>query len=193
MGTYCIVVYSGILERMECVCRSIVPTMKSSSFQTQRLVIRPWNAGDAAWYIESIDHEVIRWTRESGALSPDDWWDRVNSLTLGDEGSSLCIEDRHGSPVGSLGIWLRDDEAELSYWVDADHRGNGYAAEALAGALEWLSGEQPGSDVMLEIHPQNAASIAVAETAGFTFDGTADSCAPCADDNGQVSLYRRPA
>ena len=90
-------------------------TMQSSSFQTQRLVMRPWNPGDATWFVASLDEEIIRWTRESDAPSRDDWWERVGSLTLGDEGSSLCIEDEHGSPVGSLGIWYRDGAAELSY------------------------------------------------------------------------------
>lgn len=156
-------------------------------------MVRAWTPRDAAWYVASIDDEIARWTREPDAPPPDDWWERVGSLTLGDEGSSLCIEDEHGSPVGSFGIWYRDGEAELSYWVAATHRRNGYAAEALAGAVEWLSVVHPDFGVLLEIHPENAASIAVAEAAGFSFDETVDSCAPCADENGQVAVYRRTA
>ena len=48
----------------------------------------------------------------------------------------------------------------------------------------------PEIPIELEIHPQNEASIRVAQRAGFAFAELRQSCDSCADTDGNVAIYR---
>lgn len=126
-------------------------------------------------------------------MSEDDWSWLVGSGQPVDTPTLLCIENDSVEPVGSVVRRIHNDEIELSYWLAATERRKGYAAEALLGAVGWCGASHPGTPLVLEIHPGNAASIAVAERSGFSFDASQASCAPYADDNGQVAIHRGPA
>lgn len=53
-------------------------------------------------------------------------------------------------------------------WVFArEAHGQGYASEAVEAALQWADRELSGQTFSAIIHPENAASIRVAEKAGF--------------------------
>ena len=163
--------------------------MVSGGFRTEHLTVRPWRSEDASWYSAAIDDEVIRWTRLSGNPSGAEWEKIVESGAMANASASFCIENEFGDAVGALGKKLHSDTVELSYWLAAAGRGHGYAREALAGAVVWCADSHPGTPIVLEIHPGNGASIAVAEKTGFVFDGLRSSCASCADDNGHVAVY----
>jgi ribosomal-protein-alanine N-acetyltransferase len=76
--------------------------------------------------------------------------------------------------VGYVGLNLRDVDlgrASLGYWVGPDHRGHGYAAQALAGLARWARAELQIARLELYIEPWNIASVRTAEHAGFEREG----------------------
>lgn len=68
------------------------------------------------------------------------------------------------------------DELELSYHVyDAAQTGKGFASEAVRLTTRYLFDRTRLNRVRLIIHPDNAASIRVAEKCGYRHEGTARS------------------
>ncbi|HUH08022.1 MAG TPA: GNAT family protein [Egibacteraceae bacterium] len=66
---------------------------------------------------------------------------------------------------------------ELSYLVfGPDHRGKGYATEAVGLLTAYLFARLRIDRVQLNIHPDNQASRRVAEKAGYTLEGVMRSC-----------------
>jgi RimJ/RimL family protein N-acetyltransferase len=78
-------------------------------------------------------------------------------------------------------------EIEMGWFFAAHAHGRGYASEAVAAALTWADGSQPGRDIVAIIDPENSPSIRVAQRAGFVLDGNASY------KEDTVLLYRRSA
>jgi RimJ/RimL family protein N-acetyltransferase len=77
-----------------------------------------------------------------------------------------------GHVVG--GVNLRFSEAgvgEASYFLGASARGRGVASRAVLLVADWGFREHGLMRVFLRADPRNAASIALAERAGFTYEG----------------------
>lgn len=85
------------------------------------------------------------------------------------------------------GLWLRDGghigqlqvknidwgvpSAELGYFVDAAHRGHGYAAEALGAILKLCLQDRGFKRLYGRILPNNVASMRLVEKLGFAAEG----------------------
>jgi [ribosomal protein S5]-alanine N-acetyltransferase len=66
---------------------------------------------------------------------------------------------------------------ELSYLIfGTQHRGKGYATEAVRLLTRYLFARKPIQRLQLNIHPDNAASQRVAVKAGYTLEGVMRSC-----------------
>lgn len=78
---------------------------------------------------------------------------------------------------------------ELSYGLNREYWGNGYATEAAAALLSHALNELGLPEVVSAIHPRNTASIRVAEKLGLSFRKKMEW-----PGQGQVNLYaiRRP-
>ena len=78
----------------------------------------------------------------------------------------------NGSFVGNCGAhWTDDDELNIGYWVVLEHLRSGYASEAVRAVT--AAGFDAGvRRFVLNCHPDNAASIGVARSTGFTFLST---------------------
>jgi RimJ/RimL family protein N-acetyltransferase len=87
------------------------------------------------------------------------------------------VEERvTGAFVGEVGLadYRRaieppfDGVPEIGWVLSPAHHGKGYATEAVAAALQW-AGDQLGADlVVCLIHPENKASLKLAQRFGFT-------------------------
>jgi RimJ/RimL family protein N-acetyltransferase len=163
--------------------------MNALEIQTQRLRTRGWTDADAAWYVAAIDDEILRWTREPEDLTVEVW--RACLADGGTERSRSAAITVGGLPVGNVSVMQRSDSAEISYWLAADGRGNGYASEALLAVSNWAAEAFDIAFTYLEISPDNTPSIAVAQTCGFTLFGYRLSDDRCADDLGRVAVYRK--
>ena len=56
---------------------------------------------------------------------------------------------------------------EIGYAVGPAHRGQGLAVRAVRVMADYAFGQLGAQEVILELEPQNAASVAVATKAGF--------------------------
>jgi RimJ/RimL family protein N-acetyltransferase len=76
--------------------------------------------------------------------------------------------------VGILGMFFHDAaNVELGYWIGTAHQRQGYASEALAGAVAALAQTCPAVSVFAECRDSNVASRRVLEKAGFRATGRA--------------------
>ncbi len=164
-----------------------VPTLAGDG-----VVLRPWSADDAAWYVASRDALVYEWTREPQALTIDEA--QANIAAAADDptrGGFAIVDPDSGELLGNLGVVVHDDTVELSYWVAPAARGQGIASAALATGSFWAANTFGKSALELITHPENVASKRVAEKAGFVATGIRESCDTCADADGMVSHYER--
>ena len=63
--------------------------------------------------------------------------------------------------------WLAPEEANIGYHVFPEHRGLGHATRAVRLMLEHLRADTDWETATLLIHPNNTASLKVAERNGF--------------------------
>lgn len=63
--------------------------------------------------------------------------------------------------------WLAPDEVNVGYHVFPEHRGRGHATQAVRLMLDHLRENTGHSVATLLIHPDNVASLTVAERSGF--------------------------
>jgi len=74
--------------------------------------------------------------------------------------------------VGGANLRLGDHRiGEVSYFLRASARGRGLATRAVALVAGWAFDELGLERIELRVHPENQASIRVAERAGFTREG----------------------
>ena len=81
-----------------------------------------------------------------------------------------------------------DAAVEIGYTIFPEHRGNGYATEAVLGLVDW-AGRRGAATVLASIAEGNQPSLRVLErVGGFTPIGT------CTDDDGTTErVFRRDA
>lgn len=69
--------------------------------------------------------------------------------------------------VGGAAVTLRGTEAAISYWLVPAHTGAGYAREAVSALVSIVFEAASVELAVIECHPANQASAAVARGAGF--------------------------
>jgi RimJ/RimL family protein N-acetyltransferase len=135
--------------------------------ETDRLLLRPLTPEDIDDLVAL--HEDPTVARFMGAydragLSA---WLRSNrdEWTVRGYGRMAIVERSSGRFVGRSGLkrWPQFDETELGWGLRSDERGHGFATEAAAAALRWGFEHLGVPYITAMIHPDNAASIAVAE------------------------------
>jgi RimJ/RimL family protein N-acetyltransferase len=140
------------------------------------VALRAWAPGDAdAVFAACQDPEIARFVpipqpyteaiaRSFVARRRADW--------DGDDERSFAITDAvTGDVLGAIARHRRaEHRAEFGYWLAPSARGRGAATRALRLIAAWSLAE---GFVRLELftHPDNTASAAVAQRAGFEFEG----------------------
>ena len=74
-----------------------------------------------------------------------------------------------------------DGVVEVGYQLIPRFRGNGYAREALGALVDRAFAEPEIEEVVAVIHPDNAPSIAVAESVGFEHTGASSEVHPTSE------------
>jgi RimJ/RimL family protein N-acetyltransferase len=80
------------------------------------------------------------------------------------------VERQSGAIAGDIGVRVlgeAHDSAEIGYTIAPPFQNNGYATEAVTAACEWMFAARGLARVIAVMDSRNAASIAVAENAGF--------------------------
>jgi RimJ/RimL family protein N-acetyltransferase len=123
------------------------------------------------------DPEIPRWTRVPspyGRSEAEQWFERQGSAREGGTILNLMIVDGDDRLLGSVGIVEVDWEegrCELGYMLAREARGRGVMTRALRLLARWIFDSLPIERLQLGIEPDNAPSRALAERAGFTFEG----------------------
>jgi RimJ/RimL family protein N-acetyltransferase len=79
--------------------------------------------------------------------------------------------DRLLGACGIVEVDWTEGRAELGYWLAREARGRGVMTRAIPLLVSWIFESLPIERVQLGIEPANAASRALAERTGFTFEG----------------------
>lgn len=145
-------------------------------FETDRLFFRQWTEDDLAPLARlNADKEMVRYLGRGAVMSRADNWRQI-ALLLGHwqmRGYGLwAVEEKASAAfIGRIGLWYPEGwpGVEAGWLVDRAHWGKGYASEGGRAALE-IGFERLGvSSICSVIHPENAASIRVAEKIGERF------------------------
>jgi RimJ/RimL family protein N-acetyltransferase len=139
--------------------------------QTARLVLRGWHASDIeAHAAMSADPEVMRYF--GGPFDREESWRRMAThaghWALRGYGMWAVEREADGALLGRVGLWNPEGHPGLEVgWHLARHAwGQGYAAEAARAAIDWAWTVLEAPRLISLIHPENAASIRLAERLG---------------------------
>lgn len=151
-------------------------TKNIERIETERLVIRPWAAGDVSRLLEirSID-EVAKWLS-----NPDSWSDESTSHDAIERWSGLIANDgvlghwavvpRGGVPVGAVSLQRTPDDTEttIGWYLHPDESGQGFAREAAQALLDrCFLVDESLRRVWAVMWPENTASATVAGRIGM--------------------------
>lgn len=145
-------------------------------FETERLQLVPLGPDRAEQLAEVYadpgvsryvggDSLTVASTREQAAWFEQVWHERGY-------GQSAVIERATGHLIGRIGLsfWPEWDEVELGYVLCRAAQGRGLALEGCQPWIEWASAHLLDSHLIAVIHPDNVASIRLAQRVGFNFD-----------------------
>ncbi len=140
--------------------------------ETRRLILREWREEDLEPYAEFMaDEEMVRYL---GGVTKDrdETW-RLIAAFVGHwalRGFGLwAVEDKaDGAFVGEVGLWFPEGwpAIEVGWSIMKPHQGKGYATEAARASAQWAFEHLELDSLISVIHPENAASIAVAKKLG---------------------------
>ncbi|WP_055534978.1 GNAT family N-acetyltransferase [Streptomyces graminilatus] len=153
--------------------------MDPVTLTTPRLLLRTVGPHDAdAVYAAVQDPDIQRWTTIpspylpehahgfTNKLVPDSWADG-SMFTFG-----VFLPDAE-ELVGMVALTMRaPGVTEVGFWAAKAHRGNGYITEATIAASRWAFTRLSVDRVEWRAEVGNAASLATAQKAGFTMEGT---------------------
>lgn len=145
--------------------------------ETERLVLREWEPGDAAALAGIVsDPDVMRFI-EDGRTWPaeraSDWIGRLQQSYRTRGWSRWAVAERAGGRVvGSCGFApLASGEIDFGYLFARDAWGRGYATEVGRAALRHGFERLGFSEVVASVAPEHGASRKVLEKLGFRFRG----------------------
>jgi RimJ/RimL family protein N-acetyltransferase len=146
------------------------------------VALRPLDERDAPAVQRALeDSEIGRWF-DNSRVSVQEVVGRSSGRWERSEAAEFAILDG-GRCVGS--IWLHigpSSRATVGYWLLPEGRGKGFMSRALLLVTRWAFAELGLKRIGLLADPRNAASVNVAERAGFRREGVLRSWA---DVNGE--------
>ena len=141
------------------------------------VTLRGWRDSDAGALTAMMDEpEIARWTRapspylERHAI---EWLATHSTLMRRRTELPLAIEDAaSGELIGSMALRFPEDgRGEFGYLVAAGARRRGVASRALRLYAKWAFDELGVERLEVLAQPDNAASVALAESVGFRREG----------------------
>jgi RimJ/RimL family protein N-acetyltransferase len=148
--------------------------------ETRRLYLRPYQAGDGAWFYAMSRRNrahLQRYESDNVVLSihsPEEAEALVRELAAGfaaqtclflgafDRSTDGFVAQIYAGPIN------RDPpEFEIGFFVDRDHEGQGYVTEAVQATLGMLFEQLEACRLCLECDDTNLRSRRVAERCGF--------------------------
>lgn len=146
--------------------------------ESERLIFRSLKKEDIPNWVPFFDvddyqHFVLQDTSIPGEDRAKEWIEfQIERAQRGVYGQLAVIEKSSGKFMGVGGIIERDDvngkhELEITYSLLPNFHGKGYATELALNFIDFARENQLKSTVISLIHPENIASIRVAEKNGL--------------------------
>jgi len=146
---------------------------------TERLAIRRFSAGDAAFilrllnepsFVQNIGDKGVRTLEQAERYLIDG---PINSYLRHGHGLYLVALKGSLEPIGMCGLLKRDrfNDVDLGYAFLPEHWSSGYAYESASAILRSGNGAAPFPRVLAFVSPGNAPSIRLLEKLGFSFAG----------------------
>jgi RimJ/RimL family protein N-acetyltransferase len=150
--------------------------------ETERLILRPPRPGDGAVANEAIREshaELKRWMPWANPLpAPEDTeeaYRRMAAQWITRESLPLIIfRKSDGLFVGGTGLMCRDWDVpyfEIGYWMRTSLTGHGYMTEAVLAQTRFAFDVLGAQRVEIRMNALNTRSAAVAERAGYKYEG----------------------
>lgn len=145
--------------------------------ETERLTLRMWREDDFPAYAEMCaDPEVMRYLGGKTLNTLEAWRHLafiVGHWHLRGYGHWAVEEKASGRLIGRLGFLNPEGWPgfEIGWTLARESWGKGYATEGARRALEYAFGELGRGHVISLIHPENRASVRVAERLGERLEG----------------------
>ena len=152
--------------------------MRTPTLHDDLILLDAITLADAAAHLAGEDDEIVRWLGQGERSTPETvgaWIERnLRSWELGGPVFAFAVRERTtGTLVGHVdaNVGLDQDgvgpgEANVSYSLHARARGRGYATRAVELVCSFLRDREAAAAV-IRAEPDNPASLAVAERAGF--------------------------
>ena len=140
--------------------------------ETERLVLRAWTEADfEAYAAANADPDVQRFL--GGPQDRETSWRslaaHIGHWQLRGYGQWALERRADGRLIGRAGLWHPEGwfGVEVGWKLDRDAWGHGYATEAAVASLDWAWRNVKVDRILSVIHPENGASIRVAERLGM--------------------------
>jgi RimJ/RimL family protein N-acetyltransferase len=145
----------------------IIPLLK-----TERLMLRAPCHSDVPAIVHfagdrRIVENTVRIPHPYGANDAEQFIASINR----EDGSATFAIVLDGAVIGICGIDLRQDGAELGYWLGAPYWGRGYATEAVRAVIDHAFGALGHEVLQSGARVSNPASRRVLEKCGFQWTG----------------------
>jgi RimJ/RimL family protein N-acetyltransferase len=153
--------------------------MEPVTLTTERLILRTFTPAETDETYEACqDADIQRWTTIPspysradaegfiGRMVPDGW--------RHDTEYTFAVRPREGGPlVAAVSLHHpRSGAWEVGFWAAKEHRGRGYVTEAVIGLARWAFADLGCTRLEWRAEVGNTGSRAVADKAGFVFEGT---------------------
>ena len=124
------------------------------------------------------DPEIPRWTRVPDGYderAAAEWASESRRQRDAGEGLHLVIAEAENDEfLGSVGVHninRAEGRCDIGYYLAREARGRGVMTSAVQMLSRWVFENLPVERIEITVEPANAASRAVAERAGYTFEG----------------------
>jgi RimJ/RimL family protein N-acetyltransferase len=147
------------------------------TLETERLILRMWREDDFEQYARiCADPEVMRYLGGKPYSRLEAWRHMaflIGHWQLRGYGHWAVEEKTSGRLMGRMGFLNPEGWPgfEVGWTLGREHWGRGYASEGARRMLEYAFGEMGRDHVISLIHPENRASIKVAERMGEKVEG----------------------
>ncbi len=137
------------------------------------VMLRPWADEDVDQITNACQDPLIQQfipiPRPYGRADAENYVERTRRQWSEGSKAAFAVVDvsRPELLLGAVNMAVVGSVGTGAYWVAPHARGRGVAQQALRLLADWALDEVGVGVVLLEIHPTNAASIRVAQSAGF--------------------------
>ena len=144
--------------------------------ESRRLVLRTFREDDWRFLHEHYsDAESTRYTFGRALSENASWYALANMVGhwhLRGYGPYAVEERSTGNVLGTVGLWYPKEwpEPEIKWALIRRYCGQGYASEAVRAVQAMAREHIPAMSLISLIHPENAASIALALAVGARFE-----------------------